>query len=87
VRSTTACEALGLNGPTTIMLAAIWTCILTNNTAFPDNIDIHYYSREGALHVLDVTGIQCLVGRVRDGNHWAIIDCSGSLACAMYLAD
>ena len=45
------------------------------------------YSREGALHVLDVTGIQSLIGRVKDGDQWAIVDQSGSLAQAVYLDD
>jgi len=31
---------------------------------------------------VDVSSIQCLVGRVKDGNQWAIVDRSGSLARA-----
>jgi hypothetical protein len=89
IRFTTANENLGLDGPTTIILAAIWTCILDNEDTFPGNLDIHYYTKDGALHFVDVTNIQCLVGRIKDGarDRWAIIDCSGSLARAMYIDD
>jgi hypothetical protein len=87
IRFTSACEALGLNEPTTIILAAIRTCIMDEGNTSPAGLDIHYYSREGALHVLDATGIQCLVGRVKDGDRWAIVDRSGSLARAVYLDD
>jgi hypothetical protein len=65
IRFTTANENLGLDGPTTIILAAIWTCILDNEDTFPGNLDIHYYTKDGALHFVDVTNIQCLVGRIK----------------------
>jgi len=51
------------------------------------SLDIHYYSQEGAFHFLDVTGIQCLVGQVKNGYQWAVVDRSGSLAWAVYLDD
>ena len=69
-----------------VILAAIRTCDLDGDAA-PAGLDIHYYSRVGALHFVDVTNIQCLVGRVKDGNKWAIIDRSGSLARAVYVDD
>jgi len=70
-----------------VILAAVQTCDLDVNNTAPEGLDIHYYSRTGALHFVDATNIQCLVGRVKDGNRWAIIDRSGSLACAVYLDD
>jgi hypothetical protein len=70
----------------TVILAAIRTCELDGGVT-PLSLDIHYYSRTGALHFVDVTNIQCLVGRVKDGNKWAIIDRSGSLARAVYVDD
>jgi hypothetical protein len=80
-----ACSDLDMDGPTTIILAAIRTCVLDDNEF--NGLDIHHYSREGSLHFLDIKGVQCLVGRVRDGNRWAIVDRSGSLARAIYEND
>jgi hypothetical protein len=37
----------------------------------------------GRLDVVDVTCLQCLVGRVKDNNRWAIIDRSGHLVRAV----
>src|ERR1700683_2970784 len=71
----------------TVILAAVQTCDLDVNNTAPEGLDIHYYSRTGGLHFVDATSIQCLVGRVKDGNRWAIIDQSGSLACAVYIDD
>jgi hypothetical protein len=70
----------------TVILAAIRTCDIDND-AGPADLDIHYYSRTAALHFVDVTNIQCLVGRVKDGSRWAIIDRSGSLARAVYMGE
>jgi hypothetical protein len=70
----------------TVILAAIRTCELNDGVA-PVGLDIHYYSWAGALHFVDVTNVQCLVGWVKDGNKWAIIDQSGLLARAVYVED
>jgi hypothetical protein len=70
----------------TVILAAIRTCDIDDD-AGPAGLDIHYYSRTAALHFVDVTNIQCLVGRVKDGSRWAIIDRSGSLAHAVYMGE
>ena len=48
-------------------------------------LNLHYYLHTGALHFVDATSIQCLVGWVKDGNKWAIIDWSGSLTRAVYM--
>lgn len=74
----------------TIIFAAVRTCELVDDEIDGDllkDLDFHFYSKHGALHVIDVTSIQCLVGRVKDGKGWAIIDRSGSLARALYLDD
>jgi hypothetical protein len=67
-----------------MILAAIRTCILTPTDPNLEGLDIHFYSKLGALHIVDVNSIQCLVGRVKDSDKdWAIIDRSGSLARAV----
>ena len=83
----TACQNLGLDQPTGIVLASIRTCILDSPVPQLECLDIKYYSMEGAVHVVDITSLQCLVGRIRDRNRWAIIDRSGSLARAFYVED
>ena len=47
-------------------------------------LDIHYYTDYMTPVVIEIKGIQCLVGRVKygDGNWWSIIDRSGSLSRA-----
>lgn len=67
----------------TLILTAIRQCVLTSRSA-PGGLDIHYYERMGALDIVSVLTIQCLVGRVPAGNDgWAVIDRSGSLARAI----
>ena len=67
----------------TVILVALRPCVLDDQAA-PFGLDIHYYSRMGALDIVDVTTVQCLVGRIPIGNgRWAIIDRSGSLARAL----
>ncbi|KAJ3485684.1 hypothetical protein NLI96_g4778 [Meripilus lineatus] len=70
--------------PSLFILAAIKTCAISR---IHPTLDIHYYEKEGPLEVMDVTSIQCLVGRVRDGDTWAIVDRSGSLSRAVYVND
>ncbi|KAJ7232991.1 hypothetical protein B0H12DRAFT_1028765 [Mycena haematopus] len=78
-----ACRALNTDGPTTYILAAIRTCVMQPEDPELRGLDIHFYSRAGALDVIDITTVQSLVGRVKDvSNEWAIIDRSGALARA-----
>lgn len=63
--------ALGLTEKTSLILAAIRTCADLRMKA--EN-NIHYYLREGHLEFVDMECVQCLVGRVKDGDEWAIID-------------
>jgi len=69
-------------------MVAIRSCVLNPRDPLISGIlDIHTYAKEGPLHYLDATGIQCLVARVKDGNKWYIFDRSGALARALYLED
>ncbi|KAJ7655446.1 hypothetical protein B0H17DRAFT_941344 [Mycena rosella] len=80
---------LGIDSPTTYILAAIRTCLLAPADPQLLDLDIHLYSKCGALDVIDITSIQSLVGRVKTGmgGEWAIIDRSGSLARAVWAED
>lgn len=58
---------------------------------FRNDLDMHYFSSMGQTEVIDITSVQCLVGRVKvavGGRYdWAIIDRSGELARAMYTSE
>ena len=69
-----ASPPLGLSKQT-LILAAIRICY---NPQPKSENGIYYYSRDGHLEVVDITCVQCLVGRVKDGNEWAIVDRSDS---------
>ena len=71
-------EELDLKEPETIILAVIRSC--ADAKKLPGGSDIYYYSREGSLEVVDVNCIQCGVGRIKDGDSWAIVDRSGEYA-------
>ncbi|KAF8262451.1 hypothetical protein EI94DRAFT_1773184 [Lactarius quietus] len=50
-----------------------------------EGLNIHLYNTAGSLDFIDVMSIQALVGHMEyiiDGGGWAIIDQSGTLACA-----
>lgn len=86
--NTATCIDLNLDDNSkTVILAAVRTCDIDVNNAAPEGLDVHYYSRTGGLHFVDAANIQCLVGRVKDGNRWAVVDRSGSLARAVYVDD
>jgi hypothetical protein len=68
-------------------LAVIRTCVIDNTDPQLLGLDIRFTSNEGALDVVDITNLQCLVGRIRDRDKWAIIDRSGNLARALYVDD
>ena len=70
--------------PAPFILAVIRTCDITETHR---SLDIQYYTRDSTLDVLDITTIQCLVGRIRDRDRWAIIDRSGALSRAIYTPD
>jgi hypothetical protein len=87
VRLDTPCRDLGLVNASTIILAAIRNCHLDDVDPQLQGLDVRFYSSEGPLHVVDITSVQCSVGRIRDRNQWAIIDRSGTLARALYVGD
>ena len=78
---------IGLRSPVSVILAVIRTCTVDNIDPQLQGLDIRFSSNDGALHVVDITNLQCLVGRIRDRDKWAIIDRSGHLARALYVED
>ncbi|KAJ7812827.1 hypothetical protein B0H14DRAFT_2377408, partial [Mycena olivaceomarginata] len=69
---------LGLEENATLILAAIRKC----NITLRNDLDMHYYQKDGPVEVVDISSVQCLVGRIKttDKKNWAIIDRSGDLA-------
>ena len=65
---------LNLAMPTTVILALIKNVKAT----LTDNI--YYYKGTGVDEVVDLTTVQCVVGRIRDREEWAIIDRSDNVA-------
>ncbi|KAK0433589.1 uncharacterized protein EV420DRAFT_1689531 [Desarmillaria tabescens] len=70
-----------------IILAVIRNTVVDESLRELLKLDIHFSSHEGKLDVIDITSVQCLIGRVFDGDHCALIDHSGSLACAIHVDD
>ncbi|CDO68471.1 hypothetical protein BN946_scf184754.g5 [Trametes cinnabarina] len=70
------------DAPSSVILAAIQTCQIQRSNL---PLDIHYYTRMGATDYVDVQTIQCLVGRIKDRGHFAIIDRSGSLSRVLFV--
>jgi hypothetical protein len=78
-----ALPALHLQSPEPFVLVAVRTC--NTNTITPVlGFDLHCYSKMGGLGLVDLTTVQCGIGRVRAGNTWTIIDRTGSLQRAWY---
>lgn len=61
-----------LQESTTIILAAIATVKLTDE----NTLGMPYYKGDtlGPIEVIDVSRIQCIVGRMKDRGSWAIIE-------------
>ncbi|KAJ6540310.1 hypothetical protein B0H19DRAFT_1036237 [Mycena capillaripes] len=76
---------LQLKEETTLILAAIRKCEITVR----NDLDMHYYRKDGPVEVVDMSTVQCLVGRIKttDGKHWVVIDRSGNLARPYYDPD
>ena len=60
--------------PTMIILA--W--IKNVKATLMDNI--YYYKGSGVDEVVDLTMVQCIVGRIHDWDEWAIINWSNNVA-------
>ncbi|KAH9850528.1 hypothetical protein C2E23DRAFT_735077 [Lenzites betulinus] len=68
---------------TSVLLAAIQTCNIERSN---HELDIHYFTRMGAIDYVDISTIQCVVGRIKDRGSTAIINRSGTLSRAIFLA-
>ncbi|KAH9857262.1 hypothetical protein C2E23DRAFT_721145 [Lenzites betulinus] len=82
-----ALTALGLDRPTSVILAAIKPCVVTHSHP---RLDIHYSSQYGALSLIDIQCIQCVIGRVQSPEKkglWGIVDRSGALSRALVVDD
>jgi len=68
-----AAPQLQLTNLTTIILAVIQSVkqTLENN--------IYYYKEVGVIEAVDLTTVDCVVGRIWDQGRWAIVDQSDSI--------
>ena len=79
-----AADDLHLHKPENLLLASIKNCPIERH----NDLDMHYYRNEdGYTEFVDISAIQCLVGRVFDRGWWTIIDRSGKLARAEAVED
>jgi hypothetical protein len=71
---------LVLDSCSTLILAAIRQCEVnaTNSIGMP------FYSKMGRFEVVDMTCVQCLIGRIKTDQQWAIIDRSDGLQQSHY---
>ena len=74
-----ATHELQLDEPKTVILASIKNCTIEHE----NDLDMHYYWKEGYTELVDITAIQCLVGHIFNHGWWTIIDRSGKLARAV----
>ena len=65
---------LKLTTQTTIILAVIQNARTTEKNGF------YYYKDFGVDEVVDLSTVQCVVGRIWDRSEWAIVDRSDSMA-------
>jgi hypothetical protein len=66
-------QRLNLDEPTTVIVALIREVKATLRNG------IYYYKNFGGDEVVDLDALQCVVGRVRDRDEWAIIDRSDNV--------
>jgi hypothetical protein len=79
-----ATQELHLDKSENLILASIKNCPIERQNM----LDMHYYrNEEGYTEVVDISAIQCLVGRIFDRGWWTIIDRSGKLARAEAVED
>ena len=60
--------------PTTIILALI------KNVKATLTDSVYYYKELGVDEVVDLTTVECVVGRIWDRDEWAIVDRSDNVA-------
>ena len=58
----------GFQSPT--LALAVIKSVKISDTAY----DIPYYSQFGETEVVDLNTVKCVVGRVKDGDQWGIVD-------------
>lgn len=78
-----AAPQLDINTGSTLILAGIRQC----EVDAINSMGMHFYSKMGRFEVVDMTCVQCLIGRVQNGNRWAIIDRSGGVQRSHYSAE
>jgi hypothetical protein len=66
-------QRLNLDEPTTVIVALIREVKATLRNG------IYYYKNFGVDEVVDLSTLQCVVGRIRDRDEWAIIDRSDNV--------
>lgn len=85
-----AADTLHLNNGETLILAYIHTCKTKLHRLHASTEEIPYYSVMGAYKVVDISTLQCLVGRIPSASDirpssWAILDRSGSIERSFYV--
>ncbi|KAI9345511.1 hypothetical protein DFJ73DRAFT_614309, partial [Zopfochytrium polystomum] len=70
-----ALPSLGREEEDWFALAVVRECPILQQT-FHTKLNLNYYpfERMGSRWVYDITCVQCLVGRIKDGNRWILID-------------
>ena len=66
-------QRLNLDEPTTVIVALIREVKATLRNG------IYYYKNFGIDEVVDLNALQCVVGRIRDRDEWAVIDRSDNV--------
>jgi len=56
----------------------IYAVIRSVKISETDGFGINYYEEMGETEIVDLEMVQCVVGRIRDRNRWAIVDRSRS---------
>lgn len=78
-------KRLKLKKPETLILAAIRSC--ANVQTRGSGYNIPFYKQEGPLELVDMNCVQCVVGRMKDGNEWAILDRNRNNAVPEFVVD
>ena len=74
-------RALGVEEETTFILAAVEKC----DVYAVNKLGMPVYEKMAAVEVIDITTVQCLVGRIQEGRRWTIIDRSGAITRSFYI--
>ncbi|TEB06226.1 hypothetical protein FA13DRAFT_1654378 [Coprinellus micaceus] len=76
-------QITALRSETTYILAAVHRCVVSAR----NSMDMPIYDRMGRIEVVDITSVQCLIGRVPVGTQWAIIDRTGEVQQSVHVRD